>query len=176
MLRRRSWSVAWFATSIAACSAPSVPPSALVPSLDHMGAFSAPNDHGDLTRLPDPASRATVLDFWATSCEPCRHTLPRLAREAPALERDGVAVVLVGVLDGGESIDTARATLRAWGVEREFIIDRGGGVQRVLGVDRFPATLVLDRAGVVRWAAPPGTRADVIAAAARRVARTQGAR
>ena len=51
-----------------------------------------------------------------------------------------------------------------------FLVDRGGGVERSLGVLGLPATLVLDRRGVVRWAAPAGARAEVVAAAAQSIA------
>src|SRR5262249_7930491 len=99
---------------------------------------------------------------------------PALAAEAPSLARDGIALVLVGVLDGGEPIGIAQETLRSWGVERGFMVDRGGGVQRSLGVDGLPATLVLDRQGGVRWVAPAGAPAREVAAAARGVARVRG--
>lgn len=153
------------------CAAVALPPSAPLPSLGRAGGFSAPNDRGDLTRVPGAAARATIVELWATRCEPCRRALPALAAEAPRLEADGIACVLVGVLDGGEPVDRAREALRAWGVERDFLVDRGGGVQRAFGVDALPATLVLDRAGVVRWAAPPGAAPAAVAAAARGIAR-----
>jgi hypothetical protein len=152
-----------------ACAA-SLPPSAPLASLGRPASFSAPDEDGDLLHVPGRAARATVVELWSAGCEPCRAALPALAGEAAGLERDGVAVVLVSVLDGGEPIDRPRAALRAWGVARGFLVDRGGGVERMLGVDRLPATLVLDREGVVRWAAPPGAPAADVALAARRVA------
>jgi cytochrome c biogenesis protein CcmG, thiol:disulfide interchange protein DsbE len=165
------------AAALASCSAScatshsaSLPPSASLPSLDQPSAFSVPDERGDLTRVPDGAARATVVEFWATSCEPCGKALPALGGEATRLERDGIALVLLGVLEGGEPLDRARAALRAWGVERPFLVDRGGGVQRAMGIDGLPATVVLDARGVVRWAAPPSAPPGEIAAAARRVA------
>jgi thiol-disulfide isomerase/thioredoxin len=150
--------------------APAVLPSAPLPSRERPAAFSAPDERGDLTRVPGSGARATIVELWATSCEPCREALPALAAEAPGLSHDGIALVLVSVLESGEPIDQARATLRGWGVGQGFVVDRGGGVQRMLGADRLPATLVLDRRGVVRWVAPPGTGAGAIVGAARLVA------
>ncbi len=159
----------------ASCGAEvAVPASAPLPSLGRAGGFMAPDERGDLAGVPDATgmpARATVLELWATSCEACRLSLPAVVAEAPGLARDGVGVVLVGVLDGGEPIGAARAALRSWGVERGFLVDRGGGVQRALGVDGLPGTIVLDGEGVVRWVAPAGARAGTVAAAARWVAR-----
>jgi len=155
--------------ALAGC-APAVPPSAPSASLERPVAFSAPDERGDLTRVPSAGARATILELWATSCEPCRAALPPLAAEAPDLDRDGIELVLVSVLESGEPLDRAQATLRSWGVGRGFVVDRGGGVQRLLGADRLPATLVLDRHGLVRWVAPPGAAASAVAAAARKVA------
>jgi hypothetical protein len=158
------------AVSCAACCAGSVPPSAPLASLGRPASFSVPDEDGDLRCVPDRAARATVVELWSAGCEPCKAALPALAGEAAGLEREGVALVLLSVLDGGEPIGRPRAALRAWGVERGFLVDRGGGVERTLGVDRLPATIVLDREGVVRWVAPPGAPASEVALAARRVA------
>jgi thiol-disulfide isomerase/thioredoxin len=155
--------------ALAGCS-PAVLRSATLPSLDKVAAFSAPDERGDLTRVPGGGARATILELWATSCAPCQKALPALAAEAPGLSRDGVELVLVSVLESAEPLDGARAMLRSWGVGRGFVVDRGGGVQRALGAGGLPATVVLDRRGVVRWVAPPGASADAVAAAARWVA------
>jgi hypothetical protein len=157
--------------ALAAGCAPRVPPpSAPLPSLGKEGGFSAPDDGGDLTRVPGAAAKATVLELWATDCEPCRWSLSASTAVAPQLQAEGIAWVLVGVLDGGEPLDRARAVLRRWGVDRAFLVDRGGGVQRALRIGTLPATVVLDRAGVVRWAAPSGASPATVAAAARWVA------
>ena len=155
---------------MAGCAPAPPPPSAPLPSLGRAAAFSAPDDRGDLTRVPRAAARATVVELWATACEPCRKALPAFAAEAPRLEADGIAWVLVGVLEGGEPIQRARDALLSWGVGREFLVDRGGGVQRAFGLDALPAIVILDRAGVVRWVAPPGAPPAVVAAAARWIA------
>jgi hypothetical protein len=162
-------------TLLGAGCAPAAPPaSAPLSSLGARASFSAPDERGDLVHVPGAGPRATVVELWATDCEPCRWALAALAAEAPRLEADGIACVLVGVLDAAEPIDSGRAALHAWGVDRAFLVDRGGGVQRALGIAALPATVVLDRAGVVRWVAPAGARPATVAAAARWIARGPG--
>jgi hypothetical protein len=157
----------------AGCAPPPPRISAPLRTLGKAGGFTAPDDSGDLARVPFAGARATVLELWATDCEACRPALAAFARETPRIEGAGVAWVLLGVLDEGEPLDRARGVLRGWGVERPFLVDRGGGVQRTLGIAALPATVVLDRNGVVRWAAPAGASAGEVAAAARWVAGRQ---
>ncbi len=48
----------------------------------------------------DFVGRLTLLHFWATWCEPCRHELPALQALADSVADDGIAVVLVAVDEG----------------------------------------------------------------------------
>lgn len=130
----------------------------------------APDQDGAPTTIPRPGARATILDFWATWCDPCRRSVPALARAAEGAETDGIELVLVGVLDPDEPIDAAAQALQSWGAPARFVVDRGGGLKGKLGIGKLPATLILDRAGTVRWVAPAGADAEAIVRAARRVA------
>jgi AhpC/TSA family len=164
-------SIGMLALLPAGCAPAAPPASAQLSSLGARASFSAPDARGDLVHVPGAAPRATVVELWAADCEPCRWAIAALAAEAPRLEADGIDCVLVGVLDAAEPIDRGREALRAWGVDRAFLVDRGGGVQRALGIATLPATVVLDRAGVVRWVAPAGARPATVTAAARWIAR-----
>ena len=139
--------------------------------LNHEARFSVPDDQGALVVVPAGSAKATVLDFWATSCAPCSRSVPTLASRAPTLSSQGIDLRLVGVLDEGESIDDARAVLTGWGVTQGFLVDRGGSLLRQLNIDSLPATMVLDDAGVVRWVAPSGATVDEVERAAGSIAR-----
>ena len=79
----------------------------------------------------------------------------------------GAALVLIGLLDGNESTEDARAALASWGVAgASFLVDSGDASRREAGVRSLPTTLVLDAHGVVRWVSSADSRAsDVVAAA-----------
>jgi hypothetical protein len=133
-------------------------------------ARSTPDANGALVALPRPGARATVVDFWATDCVPCKRSVPRLAAHATELKSDDIDVVFVGVLRDGESASDATAIFRSWGVFRPFLVDRGGALQNECRIDALPATLVLDGRGVVRWVAPADAQPGTIVDAARAVA------
>ena len=79
--------------------------------------------------------------MWASWCEPCRQAVPALLEHRGELEGDQVRVVLLGVVEEGESIDDARATLSSWGVDEPFMIDGGGALMRGFGYADLPATV-----------------------------------
>jgi cytochrome c biogenesis protein CcmG/thiol:disulfide interchange protein DsbE len=108
----------------------------------------APDMTGRLIDVGEARGRVRVVDFWATWCEPCLAALERLDRLAAA-HRDGLVVYAV-------SLDEERAPLEAFlaahplGVE--VLWDQGGRRHaEPLRIEQLPTTLLVDRAGVVRF-------------------------
>ncbi len=129
-----------------------------------------PTNGGQLMTIPSPSSgttaRAFVLDFWAPSCVPCRTSVPALDATRRELRANGVELHLVAVLSEDETTASAEKTLRSWGVDSPFLVDRVGASRAAAGVTALPTTLVLDRVGKVRWSAPlSAPTGDVVAAA-----------
>jgi hypothetical protein len=129
-----------------------------------------PSHDGALVALPLAQTRATVVDAFAPSCEPCKEKVPALHARRTELEAAGGRIVLVAVLADGESTEEAQQASRSWGVEAPFLVDRGGVLRRECAVDSLPATVVLDARGAVRWVASPTASAGEVVAAARAVA------
>lgn len=123
--------------------------------------------------VPHGEAAATIVDLWATDCVPCRTSMPALVAKAQGSRREGVTLVLVGILRDDETVESAREVLASWGVFSRFVVDRGGTIQKKLRVERIPATLVLDRQGVVQWVAPDQATAAEILEASLSVATAQ---
>lgn len=158
------------ALSAASCAPPPTPSSAAYSRLEKPAGFALVDSQGKDVKVPSAGTRAVIVDFWASDCGPCKRSIPKLLSRARELEPHGVSLVLVGVVRDDEATDHARDTLRSWGVLREFLVDRGGVLQKALDIRALPATLVLDAGGTVHWFAPPGASDEDIAAAARSVA------
>ncbi len=139
------------------------------PALSPSGApvsFSLPSDEGALVAVPLAGARATVLDFFSPTCEPCKKKVPELLGKRDALAAKGVKLVLVCVLSDSESTDTARRALASWGAASPFLVDRGDTSKIEVGVTALPTTLVLDAGGRVLFRSTATSTVDDVLAAA----------
>lgn len=133
----------------AACGAPSPARPALVPA---EAAPSLPPLElrllsGEPWSPAASAGRVLVIDVWATYCEPCRASFPKLDRLAAAYPD----VDVVGV-----SVDEEDAVVHRFLAEvpARFTIVRDPAMivrDAPLGITRLPTVLVVDRAGRVRY-------------------------
>jgi thiol-disulfide isomerase/thioredoxin len=103
---------------------------------------------GTEVKLPSRGARATVVDFWATWCEPCREQLPDLDRLAAAWRAEGVQVYAV-------SFDEDRAAVEEFvartAIGFPVLWDKGGQtLAERLELTRLPTTVLIDGSGVVR--------------------------
>ncbi len=117
-------------------------------------------EHGDLTAL---RGRVVLVEFWATYCGWCKSTHPDLAQFAAAQGKDGVAVLGIS--------SQARGRLARYLASHRLgftvLHDARRRVARRYGVRGTPTLVVIDRAGVVRFAAggaPAAERAIALAA------------
>ncbi|MBI4545182.1 MAG: TlpA family protein disulfide reductase [Gemmatimonadetes bacterium] len=105
---------------------------------------------GDSVSLVDYRGDVVLLNVWATWCHPCRKEVPVLQALHERHAADGLRVVGVSV-DAVGADDLVREFMRELGMTYGVLRDPG---ERVAGVFRFPGvpgTVLLDRAGTVRW-------------------------
>jgi cytochrome c-type biogenesis protein len=117
---------------------------------------------GQTFELKDFLGAATVLDFWATWCGPCRLELPEMQKLYNELGGKGLVVLAVDVdfaadpqAEGyGQALEVLRPRMQAFlanlGITLPvYLVD--GRTQTELGVNRIPFSILLDReGGVVR--------------------------
>ena len=107
--------------------------------------FALPTPAGDTVRLADYAGRVTLVNFWASWCDPCREEFPHMAELY--LDLAGQPFGIVAISD-----DVDPAAMRRFLAEFQppFPILVGGG--RMKGTYHYrglPYTLLLDRQGRV---------------------------
>jgi thiol-disulfide isomerase/thioredoxin len=95
----------------------------------------------------DLGGKVVLLDFWASWCEPCRHSFPWMSELQRRHGADGLVVVAVNLdQDPHLAEQFLAATPAAFRVE----YDPAGALASEFGVNAMPVSFVIDRTGRVR--------------------------
>lgn len=86
-----------------------------------------------------------VINFWYSTCEPCRREMPVLAESA---KRRAGEVRFIGV-NMNDTTEIAREFADRYGVTYDLVFDVNGSLARELGVATAPVTLFVDSTGVI---------------------------
>ncbi len=93
--------------------------------------------------------RVRIVDFWATWCEPCKDELPSLDALTRDLGARGLSVYAVSFDEDAAQIPPF---LREVPVSFPVLWDKGGERwSSRYDIERLPTTLLVDRAGVIRF-------------------------
>jgi thiol-disulfide isomerase/thioredoxin len=118
-----------------------------VPPIDEDGTFSL--FEGDVALEQRISGQVAVIDFWATWCEPCRTSIPKVVGFAQA---HGQELVVVGVHVGhgfADAIDFANEV----GIGYPLYADPELRLSGKLGASKVPTVVVLDRHGTIVYRA-----------------------
>lgn len=112
-----------------------------------LSAFSLVDTTGKTWRPSDFKSRAVLLNFWASWCEPCRAEMPTLQQVADLYGPDKLLVLAINFKEKpARALQFAQTT----GVTVPVLLDADGQTARQWGVKVFPTTLLIDSRGQPR--------------------------
>jgi len=110
--------------------------------------FALRSMEGGNMRLSEHIGEVVILHFWATWCGSCRQEIPLLGEIHDKYAR--VGLVTFGVnLD--EDREAAAAMARALRIAYPVLIDGRKDVSKDYRVGTLPVTVLIDRAGIVRY-------------------------
>ena len=86
-----------------------------------------------------------ILNFWYSTCEPCRREMPVLTASADARSP---LVRFVGI-NMNDSIETATNFVEKYNVNYDIMFDPSGSFIGALGIGTAPMTLFVDAQGII---------------------------
>ena len=111
-------------------------------------AFQAMSRDGSAVELARFRGQVVFLNFWATTCIPCRKEIPDLGKLAEKMA--GLPFVILAV-----TTDKSWADVDAMFPEKpkgiELALDPSGGeIKRLFGTDKIPESYIIDKNGQLR--------------------------
>ena len=140
------------ARSLAAVLAVLVSPWSLAAAADIVGKpapdFALRSMHGPSMRLSEHLGEVVVINFWATWCGPCRQEMPLLDALYGKYKQAGLVLLSVNI---DEQVEPAIEMAQTLKVSYPVLFDARKEVSRAFEVSAMPVTVLVDRAGVVRY-------------------------
>jgi cytochrome c biogenesis protein CcmG/thiol:disulfide interchange protein DsbE len=103
-----------------------------------------------LTPQPEITGKFVLIEFWATSSEPCRLTIPQLNA---FYEKYHDRLVIVCITDESE---TAVRRMTGTRIKYAVAIDTQARMMKALEITRIPHCILLDPQHIVRYEGMPG--------------------
>ena len=115
-----------------------------------IGSFTATDlDGNEVTESIFADKDVTVLNVWATYCDPCKEEMPDLGawdKELP--DNAQIVGIVIDVPEGdAEMIDTAKAICEDTGVKYKNIVYTDSVDKMLADVEAVPTTFILDSEG-----------------------------
>jgi cytochrome c biogenesis protein CcmG/thiol:disulfide interchange protein DsbE len=102
------------------------------------------------TRMSELRGKVVILDFWATWCEPCQVSMPRLEQIYQKYKAKGLVVIGVAE-DAPETKAQIPATVKRLKVTYPIAaaLDMDPKIANVFGHDGIPALFLIDQQGAL---------------------------
>ena len=110
--------------------------------------FALRSMKGPSVRLSEHLGEVVVVNFWATWCGPCRQEMPLLDALYGKYKQAGLVLLSVNI---DENVEPAVEMAQTLKVSYPVLLDARKEVSRAYDVGAMPVTVLVDRAGVVRY-------------------------
>jgi thiol-disulfide isomerase/thioredoxin len=113
--------------------------------------FSSPTPEGEMLALNDIKGKATIIDFWASWCGPCRRENPNVVSVYEKYHGKGLEIISVSLDKPGQkdrwlkAIEDDKLTWNHVGSLQYF----NDPVARMYNVNSIPSMFVLDESGTI---------------------------
>jgi peroxiredoxin len=114
--------------------------------------FSLPDLDGKIWNSSQFASKPLIVDFWATWCNTCKETVPKLAELQEKFKNKGLTVIGISVDKG--SAEKIRKAAKKLGINYLVLIDKENSLAASFGFSGIPSLYIFDKRGNLNTAMP----------------------
>lgn len=111
--------------------------------------FTLEGLEGNSVSLADYAGQPLFINFWQTTCEPCRREMPAFMDFFGSEEGADIALLTVNFGETGEDVRRFFAQYDIVGIP--VVLDYDSMTRRAYGVANIPVTFIVDSKSVVRY-------------------------
>jgi thiol-disulfide isomerase/thioredoxin len=116
-----------------------------------VGAQLPKNDLVFLGAAPSTANNVRLIDFWATTCAPCRTSIPKLNALHQKYASKGL--VMIGVSE--ESKEVVAPFLEKVPMHYAAAVEGMYSLHKALRIRALPYAIFVDRSGTIVWRGQP---------------------
>ena len=109
-----------------------------------------------LKSKPETVGKPMMVEFWATWCGPCVASIPHVNEIHKKYESKGL--VVIGLTK--ESNQEIKPFVKAKKMEYHVGTDKGGKLNKELGVRGIPHAVLVDKTGTIVWEGHPAGLKD----------------
>jgi len=104
---------------------------------------------GTTLKIDELKDKAVLLNFWATTCAPCRKEIPDLADLYQEFSAKGLQVI--GVSMAHERPDQVIAFKQSYKIPYTLALDIDSAITKAFGVEVIPHTLLISPRGQIEY-------------------------
>jgi peroxiredoxin len=109
--------------------------------------FNLSSVAGSKTKLSELRGKVVLLNFWDTTCKPCRAEYPHLQKIQDEFQGQGLSVLMINL---DEDTTKVKPFAEKYGFAARVLL-KDDTIQRAYGIGAIPHTVIIDRAGVIRF-------------------------
>ncbi len=114
--------------------------------------FSLPDLDGKQWNSSDFKGKPVVVDFWATWCNTCKESIPKLADLSEKYK--GKGLVVIGISVDKTSVEKVRKAAKKFGITYLVLHDKENTMAKSFGFSGIPSVYVFNRKGMLTLGMP----------------------
>jgi peroxiredoxin len=109
--------------------------------------FNLPSVVGTKRKLSELRGKVVLLNFWDTTCKPCRAEYPHLQKIQDEFKNEGLSVFMINLDD---DVAQVKPFAEKYGFLAQVLL-KDATIQRRYGIGPIPHTVIIDGSGVIRF-------------------------